>query len=324
MKTRQRITTYLIKNRQATGKELADFLGITDRAVRKQLASLMESGELAKKGIPPKVYYFLSKTSESKRVEKLEPKIEKVINERYLMITPSGERLEGLKGFAYWCEKTNQPIEKTSMEYIKTLAKYDTYTRSNGLINGNVKLRNTFREVYLDELFYVDFYSIERFGKTKLGQLLLYAKQSQNKTMIDEIVQIIHPSIRKLIRKFEITTIGFIPPTVKREVQLMVELKKKLKIRLTEVIIEKVKSKLLVPQKTLSKLDERIENARDTMVVRGEGQLENILLLDDAVGSGATLNETAKQIRERGMVNGKIIGIAIVGSFKGFDVISEV
>ena len=58
--------------------------------------------------------------------------------------------------------------------------------------------------------------------------------------------------------------------------------------------------------------------------MKDTGVHKNILLLDDAAGSGATLNETAKQIRERGMVNGKIIGLAIVGSFKGFDVISEV
>ena len=49
-----------------------------------------------------------------------------------------------------------------------------------------------------------------------------------------------------------------------------------------------------------------------------------MLLIDDAVGSGATLNETAKQIRNKKLASGKIIGLAITGSFKGFDVISEV
>jgi len=48
------------------------------------------------------------------------------------------------------------------------------------------------------------------------------------------------------------------------------------------------------------------------------------LLLNDAVGSGATLNETAAQMKLKGIVKGKIIGLAITGSFKGFDVISEV
>ena len=51
---------------------------------------------------------------------------------------------------------------------------------------------------------------------------------------------------------------------------------------------------------------------------------DNILLIDDAVGSGATLNETARQIKTKGLCGGRLIGLAITGSFKGFDVISEI
>lgn len=49
-----------------------------------------------------------------------------------------------------------------------------------------------------------------------------------------------------------------------------------------------------------------------------------MLLIDDAVGSGATMNEIAKQIKNINLVSGEIIGLSITGSFKGFDVISEV
>lgn len=54
------------------------------------------------------------------------------------------------------------------------------------------------------------------------------------------------------------------------------------------------------------------------------GSYRNILLIDDALGSGATLNEVAKNIRQRGICKGKIIGFVITGSPKGFEVISEV
>jgi predicted amidophosphoribosyltransferase len=79
-----------------------------------------------------------------------------------------------------------------------------------------------------------------------------------------------------------------------------------------------------VPQKTLNKLADRIENAKNTIVVSGDSSFHNILLIDDAVGSGATLNETAKKVRDKKMCKGKIIGLAVTGSFNGFDVISEV
>jgi predicted amidophosphoribosyltransferase len=74
----------------------------------------------------------------------------------------------------------------------------------------------------------------------------------------------------------------------------------------------------------LNKLDDRIENARNTLIVEDNEQCENILLIDDAVGSGATLNETAAQIKSKKICRGKIIALAITGSFKGFDVISEI
>lgn len=77
-------------------------------------------------------------------------------------------------------------------------------------------------------------------------------------------------------------------------------------------------------QKTLTKIEDRIINARETISVDGNANYSNILLIDDAVGSGATLNETARKIRQKGLCRDHIIGLAITGNFKGFDVISEI
>ncbi|MDP2736391.1 MAG: hypothetical protein Q8O59_01245, partial [bacterium] len=85
----------------------------------------------------------------------------------------------------------------------------------------------------------------------------------------------------------------------------------------------KIKTPIIIPQKTLSRLQDRIENARSTFVVDENTKYNNILLIDDAVGSGATLNEIAGRIKQKNIAR-KIIGLAITGSFKGFDVISEV
>lgn len=321
--TSKRILEYIKAKGQVTAKELVDYLVISPQAVFKQLRRLIESGKLSKSGKPPVVYYQIREQVAPLDEAKLDGRLKQLIDEHFLMITPAGEAKEGVQGFAYWCNKFKLPLIKTAHEYEKTLKKYAAH-KIEGLIDGINKMKNTFDRVYLDKVFYLDFYAIERFGKTKLGQYLLYAKQSQNRQQIASLIKAIKPKIENIIDRYDIDGVGFIPPTVKREIQFMKELQRHLKLKPKTISIVKVKTQITVPQKTLNKLKDRIDNAKNTIIVHEKVQFKNILLIDDAVGSGATLNETAKQIRGRNLCKGKIIGLAITGSYKGFDVISEI
>lgn len=323
--TAKQIESYIIKNRQATAKELVDFLGISPQALFRQLSKLRARGRIYKVGTPPKVFYFIGKheSAGGAYYPNIDKSTQEIIDKNYLFITPAGERKGGMQGFKYWCDKTRQPLEKTAQEYVKIWQKYDSF-KINDIIDGTNKIKSTFPTVYLNKLYYLDFYSIERFGKTKLGQLLLYAKQSQNIKIIKELISEIKPYIQYLIKKYQIDAVGFVPPTVKREIQFMKKLENNLNLNLKKISIIKIKTEIAVPQKTLNKLEDRIENAQETMLVESRNHYKNILIIDDAVGSGATINEIAAQIKHNGLTKGKIIGLAITGSFKGFDVISEV
>lgn len=321
--TRERIVNIITEKGRVTAKDLVDLLNISRQGLFLQIAKLMRVGEIAKVGKSPRVYYYIPDTKTGVQDFILDKETTNFVNLRYLYVSPLGEKLPGMSGFEEWCRKTRQEVAKTAHEYMATQKKYDKWAKG-GLIGGINKLRKTFSKTYLDELYYLDFYSIERFGKTKLGQLLLYAKQSQSREIIRELVTDVKRDIKMLIKNNGVDAVGFIPPTVKREVQLMRELGGGLDLSLPILGIHKIKSELMIPQKTLSHLADRVDNAAKTIVVEDNGSYKNVLLIDDAVGSGATLNETAKQIREKGICQGKIIGLAIVGSFKGFDVISEV
>lgn len=321
-KTSEKILKYISNKGQSSGNELANFLGITPRAVRKQLNKLFTEGKIYKIGKSPKVFYLIKEGIVAKKEETISPDLKNLIDENYLIITPAGEQKKGLEGFVYWCEKQNLPLEKTAVEYEIAFKKYGAY-KKDGLIDGMYKIRHTFPYTYLDKVFYLDFYSIERFGKTKLGQLLLYAKQSQNKELVRELVQQIKPEIEVLIQKFAVSAVGFIPPTVKREVQLMKEIDRQLNLSIPVISLIKVKTPIAVPQKTLSKLEDRVENAKKTIIVNDNRVYDNVLLIDDALGSGATLNETAQKIKNQKLAK-TVIGLAITGSFSGFEVISEV
>jgi predicted amidophosphoribosyltransferase len=96
-----------------------------------------------------------------------------------------------------------------------------------------------------------------------------------------------------------------------------------LRLALPVVDIKKLSNIIPVPQKSLSNLDERIRNAEHTFAVTERRKFDHVLLIDDAVGSGATLNQVAGKIKDKGVAQ-KITGLALVGSFKGFDVITDV
>lgn len=321
--TKEIIIKYLHSHRQASVYELTDVLRITRAAIHRQLNKLIAEDKIKKIGKPPKVYYQIKTFAKIEEEFKVDKEIVDFINKNYLYISPTGETYEGWTGFVIWCNRTRQDPNKTSKEYVSTLNKFNKY-KKNGIIDGMPKIKKTFEKAYLDKLFYLDFYSIERFGKTKLGQMLLYAKQSQNKVLISQLISYIKPEIMKIVKRQNIEGVLFIPPTVKREVQFMKELENKLKLPLRILNVNKIKTDIIVPQKTLSKLGDRIENAQKTIVVSDINKYKNVLLIDDAVGSGATMNETAMQMKEKRLVNGQIIGLAITGSFKGFDIISEV
>lgn len=320
--TAQRILNYIEQNKQVRPKLMEDHFGLSRQAIHKQLRKLEEANLINKIGTPPKVYYFIPNIIQSEVKIHFTPKINEFIEKNYLYITPLGILKPGIAGFLEWCKARHQAPEKAAEDYVKTVKKYQAHEK-NGLINGLIKAKSTFEKLYLDELFYLDFYSIERFGKTKLGQLLLYAKQSQNKAFIKNLTVQIEPKIKQLIRDFNVDAVCFVPPTVKREVQLMNEFERLLQVNLPSIRAIKVSNIIPIPQKTLNKLEDRIENAKRTIVVSENRKYKNVLLIDDAVGSGATLNETAHQLKDRRIAK-KVIGLAITGSFKGFDVISEV
>jgi len=318
------IHSYIVDKKSVRAEDLRIAFNLSRVSIHKILKKLILEGKIQKDGYPPKVFYTPADDVENITQDiKVEDKIKGYIDKNYLYISPDGQILDGFDGFTVWCNKTKQEVSKTALNYYQRIKFYDKF-KKDGLINGTEKLKKTFEKVGLNKLYYLDFYSIDRFGKTKLGQMLLYAKQSQNIELIKKISNIAKPTINDLIKRLNITSIGYIPPTVKREVQFMKEIEKYLNLPLNKLTITKIKKRVSIPQKTLSKLEDRIENAKKTIVVEGNNTFDNVLLIDDAVGSGSTLNETALQIKDKKICKGKIYGLAIVGSFKGFDVISEV
>jgi CTP-dependent riboflavin kinase len=324
MKTSEKIVKLLGKNSQMTVNDLALTLQVSRQYVHRLLNELSDEGLISSIGTPPRVYYKLCENTKAVHVKSISFEQENYLKQHFIAIDPLGNLFEGLDALRYWCEKQNLPLEKTILEYIETRNKYLAYFNENELIDWTEKLINTkgIQDVGVDKLYYLDFYAIERFGKTRLGTLMHYAKQGQNKQLMKQIVSEIRQRIFNTLEKMQIDAVLFVPPTITRKTQIMTVLQKLLQIELPHVKVNKIKNQIVVPQKALSKIFERVINAKNTFYIPDQAKYARILIIDDAIGSGATINEIALKLKEKKIAK-EVIGLAITGSFKGFDVISE-
>ena len=327
MNVENQVLVYLKGNFEASPKDITEVLGVSKQIVHRVLAKLIERGEIEKIGRSPKVYYSLidkplSYTTKAEDISDIERGF---LDDHFNLFTEKGNEINGAAAFEKWCGKQKLPFAKTVKEYIKTREKYLAYFEKNKLIDGTEKLINTkaFSRICVDKMYYGDFYAIERFGKTKLGNIIHFAKQGQNKPLMEKMCVLLKPLLEKLIEQNNIEAVGYIPPTIKRDVQLMNYMKRSLNLPLPHINLKKVTGIIPIPQKALAKIEERISNAKASIVVDDKRIFKTILLIDDAVGSGATINETACKLKMK-KIAGKVLGLSVVGSFKGFDVIQEV
>ncbi len=302
--------------------ELVKMLKISTKTAYKHLSALLVGQKIKKTGTTPKVFYMVNESLEDEAV--VLNKVDQFVEQNYIYVSPTGEMTRGVAGFQLWCLKNKFDFEKEKKVFATRMQAMEKL-KKNGVISAKKTILSGKGELFLNNIFFSEFYNLDYFGKTKLGQMVYLGKSSQNREIILEIAKLIKPAVRSLIERYEIGLICFVPPTVERKVQFLEVLQMGLKLKLPQVLALKVASLTKVPQKTLRKLEDRIINAQTTIAVDPSQKINsNVLIIDDATGSGATLNEIAKKIRKIASKEVKIIGYSVVGSFKGFDVISEV
>ena len=327
MKIKHKIEKALQEKGDLSVKELVDLLHVSKQGIHIALNQLLDEDAILKFGRTPKTIYRINKvdTPIAPDFSSINNEVKNYLDRNFLLITEIGKMLQGIDGFNHWCNQRKLPLEKTLNEFVTTRKKYDGYYNAKGIIDGKEKLKNTkgYDEIHLDEIYYLDFYAMERFGKTRLGTLLHYAKQGQNKFLMKILLEEIKPKVTAMANTGKFDAVGFVPPTIRREVQIMKYLETHLKINLPKINIQKISGIIPVPQKSLNKIEERINNAENTFAVNETVKYNHLLLIDDAVGSGATMNQVAGKIKQKEIAK-KITGLAVVGSFKGFDVVTDV
>ena len=322
--TSNKIVSYIKLRGKARPSELADLLGISPQAIHAQLRRLLQKGVIFRIGAPPNTLYALVETKHL--FPELEAGIERDLIASFSYLDPTGKLLSGREAFEGWVSAKNLendfvPLAKAFSRTIKDI--YDSKVERP--IDTLPRLKTILSSCVLDSAHISDFYALPQFGKTNLGNLIHAIKTAFNSRILETIVRSVEQDILSLVKLQNIDAIVYVPHSIPRKKQFLPALRRSLQLPLPEIVVRKVfYGNIPVAQKSLSKIQERVENAKKTIFIESHPiKAHNVLIIDDAIGSGATINEIARKLLTDYKVK-HCHAYAIVGSYKGFDVISTV
>ena len=317
-KTKQKMLD-LLQDQRLSPADLRQRLTVSASVVHDHLRSLLEEERIEKFGSAPQVFY---RVRERSAVD--------VVEEFFVFQDVLGVLHRGIDGFRLWSE---QGLKKLSFEekislYADRIATMES-NRHNGLFDLTDKLQKVCavgEAIYLKKMVAFSLRTLQDFGRTKMGMYMDIVKSVGNKDIMQEILEYAVPLLVAYVKRYKIGAVGFIPPTRKRDQQIMTLLKKrfqKASVRVVVFDITKIRTQgASREQKTIRDLKDRVYNAEHTFLLSPYAHLHNykrVLLVDDFVGSGATLNQVAKIAKESGFV-GEVFGVGIVGEERGYSV----
>ena len=327
MNNREKIINYIREKNQVTPHEVVSFLGIGNAMVHRYLKELVEKGVLVKQGTAPRVFYKINPlviNLVNHPAIQISQEQKTILQENFTLILPDGQEFEGYTGFVQWCNQRNFDVQKKTAEFVKTINGYAQFKKGT-VIDATQKITATFpaEKRFLDHLYFLHPYSLPVFGKTKIATWLFHGKQTQNKMLMRRVLEITIPKIKEFLKREKYDAVAFVPPSVPRETQFMKQLEQSLSLSLPVIKIEKIKNPIIIQQKSLKDLNDRIENASSTLVVTTNGTFKKVLIIDDFTGSGSTLNIVTEKMKHQ-QVSRHVDGLTITGSMNGFEVIKEI
>ena len=248
----------------------------------------------------------------------------KLLDEKFFKYDSDGRILKWVEGFLLRCKKRDLNPKHKISAFDAINQQINNHRTQCGLLNiiNQFKIKHEYSA--LDELFYADAYTRAEFGRGALSEQMFFAKQHQDKQQLKSLISLFYRNLECLLTTFDIDAIGLTPPSISRKVQILDLVDQLLDPSIPRIPLVKYSpSKILIPQKSLKRPEERIQNAKNTIFIRGEHiDYHTVLLIDDFVGSGATLNETAIKLKTAWVK--KIIGFAFFGNLDlKYEVINE-
>lgn len=322
--TKSKIIEFIKKNWHVSVKQIKEKFPINTTIIHRHLKSLIDDNILIKIGKTPHVLYMIATSKSDEALLGYEDR--EWLDKNYYNYDSDGRVLDWYEWFVSWCTSRKFDIQDQCNKY-KSICSYIKKKKNDiGLINWKKYLTDKLWKIYIDELYFIDPYQIWHFGRSKLWTITFYAKQSQNKDLIKQVLHIIKYPILSYIKQNNIDAVCFVPPSIKRWVQLMAEIKKWLKIEIPELkLIKMFPSGVIIPQKSLKSMEQRKKNAENTIFISPNQKSYNkVLLIDDFMWSWSTINACAKKLIENKLAK-KVEAISLLGNVDTeYDVINEI
>ncbi len=307
------ISKYIQDNTWATIKELVHFFNVTSMTIHRHMKILLSQSIIIKKWKTPYVKYYI-KEKETPSIHIFSPNDKRLLQHEWYQISKTWEELLWVKWFITRCETRKQSPEKAFQRWKKSIFYIDSITTPYGII-ATKKLEN-YEWSTLEELIYGHIYALPEFGKTTYGTWMEIAKTYPSTDIFSQLIDAIQQPLKQLIKEKNIDALCFARPTANRSLQIMDYLEKTLFPEIPRIKVQK-KPWYFPPQKTLKKREDRIVNAKTSFeVIKNQQKYAHVLIIDDAVWSGATLVEIWNKIREAGFAE-KVTGFSIIWTANG-------
>lgn len=319
------------KKDSLTPSEIAFMLGKSKVIVHKYLKALVEQWIIKKSGSWVHITYSLTKNKKNtvKDIENISFSFSdwEILENSFYKFSENGTLLKGINGFIEWCTSRGLNPQEKLIQFIKIKHHFDSLKDSCWLIETTLDFKKNVAEFYLDSVYFADQYNRMEFGRGKLAELTFFAKQSQNLKLISESNNAVIRQILCLIGREKIEAIALTPHSVVRKNQLLKYLKRLFSaneipfIRLSKYYPNKIP----IPQKTLKTKEQGIQNAEKAIFVdtKNAWEYKKVLLIDDFVGSWATLNITARKLKEAWVKT--VVWFAYVGNINlSYEIINEI
>lgn len=333
--TLQKILRVLADGERYKPSIIAKSADISRPTANKYLKKLLEEDKILKQGKGSHVTYAIADSSfipenslpSAQEVHDFDYEQSVLLDQYFLKYTADGGIQRGVSGFLARCEQRNFNPYDQYARYAKIVDTLESLRTPCGMLDATDEFIKHVDIPAMGKIYYADQYKLNEFGRSKLAEMAFFGKQTQHVILMQDVMEQIYRKIECLIKTLDIDALAFTPPSISRKHQILDFLDIKMEhISLPRInLVKDYPGDIVTPQKALKKREQRKMNARKSIYVYDDTtkNYNTVLLIDDFVGSGSTLNETAKKLKKEGVKT--VIGFAIVGNLDlSYDVINEV